>query len=528
MVIYKKKLSIQTEILIDIGIFMNYSYPIRGYGSLAESDGNFLTEEISQEEYPILTLVDKTNQLGETKCSSPIQADHLESESEELFLENDEELYSDPQSGIHSSLVTYFKTINRFRLLSEEEERILAKRIKENEEKFKNLVIKWNKIFKKDFIGGFSTTHMKAICKKTQQVNGTFHLFDDLIRLERERKKVNRALKRLSHRSNGKNELQKELYKVEAEISKCIAQMNLTKSNIKKMKQVLKKISNDKKRTKRHQFGEQELRRMLREISHTSKEIKTAKNELVQANLRIVISIAKKYCQHGIPLSDLIQEGNLGLIRAIDTYDYRRGHRFITYATWWIRQAVLRVIDCHSRTIRTPVYIREKMNQILKVSNRLLQEYKRKPTLEEIANATNIPSETIEKVTQSFTDSLSIDTSFEENGKREIKSSLNHKNNSILEQAISSNLSQIIDLILSNLTQREREIVKLRFGIGERHDHTLEEIGKRFKVSRERIRQILEKTLGKLKTPNNVRNLKEFIEFNGSCLANDAGKKCSV
>ena len=495
---------------------MNYSYPIRGYGSLAELDESFLTEEISQEEYPILTLVDKTNQLGETRCSSPIQADHLESKSEELSLESDEELYSNSQGGAHSSLVTYFKTINRFRLLSEGEEKILAKRIKENEEKFKSLIIKWNQTFKKDFIGGFSATHMKEIRKKTQRVNGTFHLFDDLLRLERKRKRVTRALKRLSHRSNGKNELQKELYKVEATISKSIAQLNLTKTTINMIIGNLKKISNSHKRTKRHQFGEQELRRMLREIGHTSKEIKVAKNELMQANLRIVITIAKKYYQHGIPLSDLIQEGNLGLIRAIDTYDYRRGHRFITYATWWIRQAVLRVIDCHSRTIRTPVYMREKMNQILKVSNRLLQEYKRKPTLEEIAKTINIPLETIEKVTQSFTDTLSIDTFIEENGERAINSSLNHKNNSILDQAISSNLSQIIDLILSNLTQREREIVKLRFGIGERHDHTLEEIGKRFKVSRERIRQILEKTLRKLKAPNNVRNLKEFIEFNGS------------
>jgi len=495
---------------------MSYSYPNREYGALAALDEDSLTEEISQEEYPILTLVDKTNHLGETKCSSPIQVDHLESESEEFSLQSKEELYSDSQGGADSSLVTYFKTINRFRLLSEEEERILAKVVKENEEKVKSLVIKWNQLFKKDFIGKFSSTHMKEIRKKTQQVNGSFHLFDDLIRWERKRKRVTRALKRLSHRSNGKKELQEELHKVEAEISKSIAQMNLNKTTINMIIGNLKKLSNGHKRTKKHQLVEQELRRMLREIGHTSKEIKATKNELIQANLRIVISIAKKYSQHGIPLSDLIQEGNLGLIRAIDTYDYRRGHRFITYATWWIRQAVLRVIDCHSRTIRTPIYIREKMNQILKASHRLLQEYKRKPTLEEIAKTTNIPLETVEKVTQSFRDALSMDTFIEENGERALNSSLNHKNNSILERAITSNLSQIIDLILSDLTQREREIIKLRFGIGERHDHTLEEIGERFNVSRERIRQILGKTLRKLKAPNNVRNLKEFIEFNGS------------
>jgi len=165
------------------------------------------------------------------------------------------------------------------------------------------------------------------------------------------------------------------------------------------------------------------------------------------------------------------------------------------------------------------------LNQIVKVASRLQQECKKKPTLEEIAEEINTPLASLEKVIQSFKDPISIDAFNEEKGKGVINPSLNHETISTLQKVISSNLSQTIDVILSNLPQREKEIIKLRFGIGEKHDHTLEEIGEIFSLSRERIRQILEKILRKLKAPNNVRKLKEFIEFNGSYLANDAGKK---
>ncbi len=275
----------------------------------------------------------------------------------------------------------------------------------------------------------------------------------------------------------------------------------------------MKEISNGHKSTRKQDIVKQELRRTLKKIGATLKKIKILKNQLVQANLRLVISIAKRYTTRDcLTLPDLIQEGNLGLIRAIDTYDYRRGYRFITYATWWIRQAIIRSLDCHSRTIRTPVYMNEKLNQITKASNRLLQEYKREPTLKEIAEETNTSLEFTEKVMQSFNYSTSLDTLTEEKGEILTNSALGHEPLSPLDQVIHSNLSQITEIILSDLTQRERDIVKLRFGIGEKHNHTLEEIAKYFHLSRERIRQILEVALNKLRNPKRTIQLKDFID----------------
>ena len=481
---------------------------------LEECGLDFPEQESVKKDYPQLMLVDKANQLEENLPSSLIQADDEAVEASPPPEENDKEPYSDPQSGLTSSLVIYFKTINRFPLLKEEEERTLAKLIKESEEECKNLVIKWKHLFKREFLRRFSNKQMKEISKKLQLLNGSFTLFDDLTKLERERKKSNLAIKRLAHRSNTRQELKGTLYKIEAEISKCIAEIIIRKTSINRIISTLKKIPHSKKNIKKQHMVEKELRGILREIGHTSKEIKLLKNKLIQANLRLVISIAKKYAHHGLTLPDLIQEGNLGLMRAIDTYDYRRGHRFITYATWWIKQAIIRALDCQSRTIRTPVYINEKLNQIVKASNRLLQKYKREPTLKEIAEETNIPLESIEKVIQSFKDPIDINDFIEEKGGSVTNPSLDLETISILEQVTSSNLSQITDVVLSDLTQREREIVKLRFGIGKEHDHTLEEIGGEFNLSRERIRQILEVALNKLRNPKYLIKLKDFMDFN--------------
>ncbi|MCK5187827.1 MAG: sigma-70 family RNA polymerase sigma factor, partial [Deltaproteobacteria bacterium] len=197
------------------------------------------------------------------------------------------------------------------------------------------------------------------------------------------------------------------------------------------------------------------------------------------------------------------------------TYDYRRGHRFITYACWWIKQAVIRALDCQSKTVRTPVYINEKFNQIVKTSNRLLQKRGREPSLGEIADATNIPVETLEKVMQSFKDPAVIDTSSEEKSEGALNYSLENETISVLDQVISSNLSQVTDVLLTDLTHREKEIIKLRFGIGNENDHTLEEIGGEFNLSRERIRQILGVALNKLRSPKHIMQLKDFMDFNG-------------
>ena len=413
------------------------------------------------------------------------------------------------------ALAIYFKSINRYPLLDEETERNLATRIKKREKECMNLIIRWSRFFKKEFLPLSSCKHSKGVDSTVQQSNDYSDLFDDIINLESERKKVTRLFQKAAKTSHGAVELQEEMNKVEAAISKSIAKMQLGEKMLNKSIRRIKNIPCAKKNEKKRRVIETELRKTLREISNGIQDIKIFKNQLVEANLRLVISIAKKYLHHGVSLPDLIQEGNLGLMRAIDTYDYRRGHRLVTYATWWIRQAMIRAIDCQSRTVRTPVYVNEKLNQIVKASNRLLQDFNREPTLTEIAEETKIPLEHIEKTMQCYKDSIPLDVLIDEKGEHVVNPSIPDEAASLTDQAISADLSHIInDVVLSDLTQREQEIVKLRFGIGENADHTLEEIGKAFDLSRERIRQILEMALHKIRTPKQMMLLKDFVNPN--------------
>jgi RNA polymerase sigma factor (sigma-70 family) len=490
---------------------MAFKYLPYEHEALAEVDEDFLTEEVSQEEGLVLTLVETPDHTAGQILQFSASENFPDNVPTESPPERDEELYATSQDGKDPLLARYFKSISRFSLLNEEEEITLAMRIKDNEKMLKDLIIQWNRLFKRDFFKSLPAIQVKEIRRKIYQANGIFHVFDDLINLEKERKRLHRTRKKFTHGTTAQEELDEELYKVEAALSKAIAQINFTEPVVNSLIKQVKKLSNGHRKIKRQQQIEWELGTTLRKISRSLHEISNAKNELIQANLRLVISIAKKYAYHGIPLADLIQEGNLGLIRATDTYDYRKGHRFITYATWWIRQAVLRVIDCHSRIIRTPVYLREKMNKIVKAKNQLQLECRRKPTLDEIAETTNISLWAIEKVTQSFKESLSLDAFIEDYGEKALDSPHNHTENAILRQTILSDLAQRVDASLSILSQRERDVIKLRFGIGESHNHSLQEIGEKFNLSRERIRQVLDASLRKLKNSKSKNELKDFV-----------------
>ncbi len=481
---------------------------------LAILDRDLPEEEMNEQVHRQLLLVYKTDQPGKNLSSSTIRASDEVCEQSELQEEGEGDLYLSSQGGSSSSLDIYMKTLSRFSPLHEEEEIILAKQIKEREKRCIKLVIKWRGLLKKAYFNKYSTKKTKAITEKFQSCNGTFNLFEYLVKWERKQKKINRELNKLIKDSTTRQALQEELYKVEAEIAKAIAKINLSKTTINRIMRDLKNLSHSKRETKNQGIVKRELRNILKDIDHSSKEIRALKNQLVQAHLRLVIFMAKKHMHRGLSLSDLIQEGNLGLMRAIDTYDYQRCHRFITYATWWVRQAIVRALDCQSRTIRKPIYLNEKLCHIKKASDRLRKECEREPTLKEIAREANVSPESIEKVMQSFKEAVSLDSFIEEKGDSVFNFPKDKKASPIFERVISSNLSQMLDRVLSDLTPREKKVVKLRFGMGATHDHTLEEIGEEFNLTRERIRQILEVALNKLKNPKHMRKLRDFIELN--------------
>ncbi|NLW35368.1 MAG: RNA polymerase sigma factor RpoD [Syntrophorhabdus aromaticivorans] len=428
-----------------------------------------------------------------------------------------------PSERADNIIWAYLKDIGRVSLLTSDEEFMIAKRIEEGERKTRNLLFdlphairelqEISSQLKKE------TINVIDIVKNIDEMNytkadeekyrkRTISLINTVKTQWEKKDEIRQALPTVPKTDDAtRKQHEKKLKSIDQKTEEALTNLNLNK---KVLEEIIRKLT---KQVKYLDDKEAKIvNKRLGEIVDIENSLKVVKNRLIQANLRLVINIAKKYLNRGLSFLDLIQEGNMGLMKAAEKYDYQKGYKFSTYSTWWIRQAITRAIADYARTIRVPVHVLETMNKITKVTISLFQELGREPNLEEISHKAGLPLEKVRKIMKVSNEPISIETPIGDDESKLGDFIADPKSPSPFMELVGISLKEEIDKVLSTLTPREEKVIKMRLGIGEKTDYTLEEVGEVFGLTRERIRQIEAKALRKLKHPSRRKRLESFLE----------------